>query len=223
MDRERDRKYAYVLTVIDTFTIYVLGWTVAMSITKRQVKALREFIIVSHPQSHQMLHKKVRIEIRNDNDPRFSAKAILSLLSEKHLCQTFTHPYTPEENGHIESYHNTLGKMLDRNHFWEIKELENALERFVIKYNEVRIHSSWAHLTPHILWQKWKLGNIERKIKDGYKVIFKLKIPRYNLNQISGNGNLSAVSCLKLRGSIPRKIEIGTESRAMNCSKQTSV
>jgi len=40
------------------------------------------------------------------------------------LDQVFTHPYTPQENGHIESFHAILGRSLDRYSFNTIEDLD---------------------------------------------------------------------------------------------------
>ena len=53
------------------------------------------------------------IEVRNDNDPRFSAKMVQEFFLKNHLNQVFTQPYTPQENGHIESFHAILGRSLE--------------------------------------------------------------------------------------------------------------
>jgi transposase InsO family protein len=39
-----------------------------------------------------------------------SAKLIQEFFKENYLNQVFTHPYTPQENGHIESFHAILAK-----------------------------------------------------------------------------------------------------------------
>jgi transposase InsO family protein len=70
------------------------------------------------------------INIRNDNDSRFSAKLIQEFFKENYLNQVFTHPYTPQENGHIESFHAILAKKLRLLIFWSIDELEEVLTLF---------------------------------------------------------------------------------------------
>jgi transposase InsO family protein len=45
------------------------------------------------------LERGINIEVRNDNDSRFSAKLIQEFFKENYLNQVFTHPYTPQENG----------------------------------------------------------------------------------------------------------------------------
>lgn len=49
--------------------------------------------------------EKLAILKENDNDSRFAAKTVQDYFHENHINQVFTHPYTPQENGHIEFYH----------------------------------------------------------------------------------------------------------------------
>lgn len=91
--------YGFILTIIDCFTCMVLHWQVAYSITQSQVIDAWEDVIVNYLQPHQMMNKKITIEIRNDNDSRFAAHSVQKYLAENGLNQVFTHPYTPEENG----------------------------------------------------------------------------------------------------------------------------
>lgn len=107
---EEYKMHCYVLTTIDTFTRIVLHWMVAYSIKKQDVKRAWEHIIINHLQPNNCLERGINIEVRNDNDSRFSAKLIQEFFKENYLNQVFTHPYTPQENGHIESFHAILAK-----------------------------------------------------------------------------------------------------------------
>jgi len=109
---EEFKRHAYVLSVIDTFTRVLLHGYVGYSIKKEDVKKVWGHVIVNHLQPHDCLNKKINIEVRNDNDSRFSAKEIQAYFKENHLNQVFTHPYTPQENGHIESFHSILSKKI---------------------------------------------------------------------------------------------------------------
>jgi len=184
---EKDKRYALILTVIDTFTRMVLAWHVAYSIKKHCVKKIWEQVIVDHLQTNNMLNKKVDVEIRNDNDKRFSAKMVQDFFKENYLNQVFTHPYTPQENGHVESFHAILGKSLRQKIFYTLDQLEQHLTLFYEKYNNERIHSSIAMLPPRTFWNVWDKGMVERKINSKNKVKFKLLIPATN---ISGNRSL---------------------------------
>jgi putative transposase len=65
---------------------------------------------------------------------------------------------TPEQNGHIESFHKTLKKeYIWSNDFQNYQEAESAIKDAFIDYNQNRIHSSLRYLTPYEFISKWKL------------------------------------------------------------------
>lgn len=70
---EEYKRHCYVLTTIDTFTRIVLHWMVSYSIKKEDVKRAWEHIIINHLQPNDCLKRPINIEVRNDNDSRFSA------------------------------------------------------------------------------------------------------------------------------------------------------
>lgn len=185
------QRYAYILTIIDCFTRNVLHWQVAYSIKKSQVITAWQQVIINYLQPHQMLNKQLTIEVHNDNDSRFVAREVQQYMAENYLNQVFTHPYTPQENGHIESFHAILGKSLSRKNFSTIVDLESHLHNFYYIYNNVRLHGSLDHLTPVMFWNLWKDGLIESTSRKGKPLKNRLKVPHY---QLSGNGSLRAAS-----------------------------
>jgi transposase InsO family protein len=187
------QQYAYILTIIDCFTRKVLHWQVAYSIKKEQVISAWQYVIVNYLQPYQMLEKKLTIEVRNDNDSRFWAKQVQQYMAENHLNQMFTHPYTPEENGHIESFHAILGRSLGRKTFYTIIDLEAHLKNFYHIYNHVRLHGSLDHLSPVAFWNLWQEGLIESLERKNKPMKHSLKVPHY---QLSGNGSLREASGL---------------------------
>ena len=186
------RRHAYILTVIDTFTRVVLHWSLGYHMKKAQIKQAWEQVIIEHLQPADQLSKGVHVELRNDNGPQFGATQIRDFFQENYINQVFTHPYTPQENGHVESFHNILKNAIGKQAFWSLTELEERLEVFYDKYNNKRLHASIAYLWPMKFWQLWNQGKIDRIEKGKNKVKFNLNIP-YQL--ISGNGNLREVSC----------------------------
>lgn len=186
-------RYAFILTILDCFTRKVLYWTVGYSIKQAQIKQAWEEVIVNYLQPHEMLSKGITVEVRNDNDTRFAAKSVQEYFKENYIHQVFTHPYTPQENGHIESFHSILGRSLEKKDFLRINDLTNHLQRFYEVYNTIRLHGSLDHLCPKMFWKLWKQGLIDSyKTKTGL-LKHRLTIPHY---QISGNGNLREVSSL---------------------------
>lgn len=181
------QRYAYILTILDCFTRMALHWQVGYSIKQRQVIGAWEDVIVNYLQPHQMLDKKIIIETRNDNDSRFAAQSVQLYLKENGLNQVFTHPYTPEENGHIESFHSILGRSLERKGpFRTIHEVEEHLCYFYDNYNTIRLHGSLDHLPPQRFWRLWEEGLIESLERKNKTRKHRLMIPHYEL---SGNEN----------------------------------
>ncbi len=155
---EQQRRHAFILTVIDTFTRVVLGRKTACSIKQHTVKELWCEIIENHLQPYDCIKRNIILEIRNDNDSRFIAASVQKFFKDNHICQVFTHPYTPQENGHIESFHAILSRKLKRYSFWYLQDLEECLVLFYEKYNNHRLHGSTLNLPPMVFWQCWEEG-----------------------------------------------------------------
>lgn len=187
------RKHCYILTIIDTFTRYVLNWQIGFTMKSQQVKQAWEEVIVNYLQEADLLKKRIHIEIRNDNGPQFAAKIIQDFFKENYLNQVFTHPYTPQENGHIESFHSILSRSIEKEAFWEIEDLEKRLEKFYNTYNNKRLHGSIANLTPKLFWELWDEQKISSKEIKNKTLKFYLTIP---YQQLPDNGNLREVPCL---------------------------
>jgi len=198
------RRYAYVLTILDVFTRVVLHWEEGFHMRQGQVQHAWRQVIIHWLELNEVLAWEVHIEIRNDNGPQFCAKKLRKFLKENYFVQTFTHPYTPQENGHIESFHAILSRALEGQYFEDLSELRSWLENFYQFYNYDRIHGSTVKLPPMTFWKQWKLGNIDRKVLDekGRKVRFLLTVPRQEIRKIqpTDNGSQREVSSLGLVG-----------------------
>lgn len=179
--------YAFILSIIDCFTRKILYWDAAYSIKHNQVIRAWESVIVNHLQANKTRSRDLTIEVRNDNDSRFYAEKVKDYLLENGLKQVFTHPYTPQENGHIESFHAILGRSLERKgYFSTLIDLTSHLEHFYNTYNQVRLHGSLDHLPPNLFWELWKEGKIETIKRKNKSSKHRLIIPHY---QLSGNVN----------------------------------
>jgi len=171
------RRYAYVLTVIDTFSRYVLHWDVGYSMKGSQVKALWEYIIANYLQKHKSGLNSLDIEVRSDNGSQFSSNEVVMFFEQNELTRVFTHPYTPEENGHVESFHKTIGKSLSKDSFMELSDLENRLSTFYLAYNNKRAHGSTLGLPPSIFWALYDEDAIEvLRNEEKRSLKFKLKV-----------------------------------------------
>lgn len=214
------RSHAYILTIIDTFTRFVLNWQAGYWMKSAQVKQAWEHIIINHLQPADMLNKGIHIEIRNDNGPQFGAKIIQEFFAQNYINQVFTHPFTPQENGHVESFHKILSECLDNQSFWNMEQLYSKLTVFYEKYNNVRLHSSIASLTPALFWEAWNKNLIIRNLNEKTKKVkFMLKIP---YQQLSGNENLREVPCLIKSGLLVRG-DLFQEANGPDSLQQPSV
>lgn len=184
---EQYRKDAYILTVLDTFTRTALYRYEGYSVTQHEVKAAWEYIIVNILQPMDLLKKQLTVEIRNDNGPQFVAKMVQEFFAANQLNQVFTHAYTPQENGHIESFHAILSEHLERFSFYTLEQLTANLDDFYAKYNCIRLHGSIACLPPLLFWNLYNQGHVKSSFTSKNRRVFKIDIPYWNL---SGNDNL---------------------------------
>lgn len=209
---ESVQKHAYTLTLIDTYTRVVLHRITKHSIKKHDVKLFWDYVIEQYLQAYDCLKNKIDIEIRNDNDKRFSAGLIRDYFKENYLNQVFTHPYTPQENGHIESFHNILGRHLKPYLFWDLQELEENLDLFYEKYNNRRLHSSTADLPPQTFWILHEKNLIEKTVDEHRrKIKFKLKIPYHQVAKYTGNNEPKGSSLPQNKKMKREKKRVGAE------------
>lgn len=215
----RDRRHAYILTVIDTFSRQVLLWQLGFTMQSTQVRQAWERIIEEHLQPADMLNKHIHVEVRNDNGPQFASKQVQDFFKENYLGQVFTHPYTPQENGHVESFHSILSSSLSSQVFWDIDQLNERLTLFYETYNNTRLHASIANLPPRTFTELWHKGLIERRVVKKNKVKFLLKI-RYQ--QLSGNENLREAPCLN-PAAFDTQLDLSSEAIGPETLQQPSV
>ena len=180
------RRYAFILTVIDTFTRYVLHWTVGYTMKHAQVRQVWEYIIAEYLQGYRQVDSAIDIELRTDNGKQFCARKIMEFFEENYIDQVFTHPYTPEENGHVESFHKTLEKSLEKDQFTSLAMLEKRLEKFYQTYNNDRPHSGTREIPPGIFWALYDQDQIEVIQQEKRIIRFQLKVAIQDILTLPG-------------------------------------
>lgn len=151
-------KNAYLLSVIDVHTRRILKDDFAFNIKQNQVIELLSelFKNYDYPQN---------VVIRSDNGSQFIAKKVREYLGLIGVQQEFTHIATPEENAHIEAYHGILKKeVFKRFDYQYFGEIEQILKRFVIFYNNRRLHGLLGRITPMEKWNADKHKIIMKKL-----------------------------------------------------------
>ena len=80
------------------------------------------------------------------------------------VSQEFTHVATPEGNAHIEAYHGILKKeIFTRLDYRTFGQIERILKRYVVFYNNERLHGLLGRITPMDKWNVDKQPILFRK------------------------------------------------------------
>ena len=149
-------KNAYLLSVIDVHTRKILKDYFSFNIKQKHVIDLLSEVFSDYQYPDDIV-------IRSDNGSQFIAKSVREYLGVIGVQQEFTHVATPEENAHIEAYHGILKKeVFTRVDYRTFGEIEQILKRYVVFYNNTRLHGLLGHITPMEKWDKEK-GRILRK------------------------------------------------------------
>jgi len=176
----KERCQAYTLTVIDTFTREVLGRYTDCSIRSVDVIRLWEQIIHEHLEPAGRAWSQIALIIISDNGPQFIAEIIRKFFDDNGIEQQFTHPYTPEENGYIESFHSSMSSSVEREHF-NLKELKARLDVFYKNYNQHRTHTSTKGLPPLIFRAAWENDLVITCYEKKKPLKIKLRYPLYEI------------------------------------------
>ena len=150
-------KNAYLLSVIDVHTRKILKDYFSFTVKQKQVIELLSALFedYDYPES---------VVIRSDNGSQFIAIKVREYLEMIGVDQEFTHVATPEENAHVEAYHGILKKEVFRRFDYRtFGEIEQILKRYVVFYNNVRLHGLLGRITPMEKWNKDECLIIKRK------------------------------------------------------------
>jgi transposase InsO family protein len=176
----KERRQAYTLTIIDTFTRQALGKYTGCSIKAGEVKLLIEQLIENHLEPAGRAWSEIEVIITNDNGPQFIADLLKDFLERNGIKQLFTHPYTPEENGYIESFHATMSAAVEREHI-NLEALRERLEIFYKNYNENRPHTATKGLPPNLFKRAWENDLVITCIVPKQGVKMRLRCPLYQI------------------------------------------
>jgi transposase InsO family protein len=138
--RTRDGRAFRMLNVIDEFTRECLAIEVARRLTSDDVLERLSDLFV---------RRGVPEHIRSDNGPEFTAKAVRDWLGRVGVGTLYIEPGSPWENGYVESFNGKLSdELLDGEVFDTLLEAKVLIERWRVRYNTVRPHSSLGYRPP---------------------------------------------------------------------------
>ena len=111
------------------------------------------------------------LTLRTDNGPQYISKEFNNYLKTINIKHEYIEKETPEENGDIESFHNSI----KTDYIW-INEINNfndgkiIIENAFNDYNNTRPHSTLDYYPPLKFLEKW---NYDSSFREYYRVFLK--------------------------------------------------
>lgn|SRR5690606_5601024 len=161
------KRHAYLITMLDVFSRTALVWELNRTMKAKDAvrlvgKLINEWLFPMHLDPH-----KLSVKIRTDNGSQFIAKTFKDSLQEARISNEYIRPATPQQNAHIESFHNTLSRLVCGKYYFEdIQNAQEVLERFFYTYNNKRIMKSILNMTPIEFLKTWFEGKIGCEVKN---------------------------------------------------------
>lgn len=144
--------WGYLFNVFDVFTREWVAYCFDLSAVKENAIISVENALVSHGDV-----VPGQLAIRADNGSQYTSNAFQKSMSVLGLKLEHIAVNTPEQNGHIESFHKSLKKeyvwTMD---FQDYQQAEAAIKEAFLDYNQHRIHSALGYLTPYEFVAKCK-------------------------------------------------------------------
>lgn len=143
--------WAYCFTVLDVFTREWAGYT--LSTTAKSSVAVEALLdaLHRHPDADP------KLIIRSDHGSQYTSKEFNASIKTLKLKHEYIWYNTPQQNGHLESFH---GK-LKFEYVWpadpeSFQEIEEIIRGAFIDYNQRRLHSAIGYVPPAEFAAKWR-------------------------------------------------------------------
>ena len=135
--------WAYLFNVEDVVSREWVGYVFDTSSTKENAILSVEKALIKHPEARD-------VRLRTDRGSQYGSEAFKGSMKILGVRQEFIAINTPEQNGHLESFHKTLKReYVWAKDFQTFQEASEAIQEAYIDYNQHRIHSALGYLTPH--------------------------------------------------------------------------
>ncbi len=135
--------WCYCFNVIDVFTrkwvAYVFDTTAKL---EGAIQSIVDAVAEAAPDC-------TCLRIRTDNGVQYTSRRFRDTLKRLGIQHELIAYKTPEQNGHVESFHKTLKKeYLWRHEFASFQEAQAVIDEAFEDYNKHRIHSALGYVTP---------------------------------------------------------------------------
>ena len=146
--------WGYCFNVIDVFTRQWLAFVLASRATRREA-----IMSVTNAVAAASLELP-GLTLRVDNGSQYTSREFRSSVAALGITIEYIYVNTPEQNGHIESFHRTLKKeYVWPREFADIQEAREAMLAAFEDYNHRRIHSAPRYLTPSEFAGQYRQGS----------------------------------------------------------------
>ena len=134
--------FFYLCSLLDGASRAIVHWDIRPAMTELDVECIIERAREKFPGQ--------RPRIISDNGPQFVAKDFKEFIRVTGMSHVRIAPYYPQSNGKIERWHKTLKTDAIRPAApASLDEARRVVERFVERYNGVRLHSAIGYITPN--------------------------------------------------------------------------
>ena len=147
--------FYYLCSVLDGYSRYIVHSEMGKSMTEAEVELILQRAKEKYPNA--------KPRIITDNGPQFIAKDFKEFIRQAGMTHVKTSPYYPQSNGKIERWHKSF-----KTEGWRPglagneEEAEALKEKYVVHYNETRLHSAIGYVTPkdklegreHEIWKR---------------------------------------------------------------------
>ena len=138
--------FYYLITVMDDFSRYILGWELKRDMTANSLIDVVQQAVDTTGMNEVTV--KDRTSLLSDNGSGYVSQAFgdyLRLVGIKHILAS---PFHPQTNGKIERYHRTIKGEINLVPYDMPGELREAIKAFIEYYNYQRYHEALGNVTP---------------------------------------------------------------------------
>jgi len=137
-------RWCYLFNVIDTFSREWIAYV--FDTLARKENAIQAVVraLGKHPEATG------KVILRCDNGPQYISDAFQDSMKALGINLDFIAYSTPEQNGHVESFHGRFKKeYVWTQEFNSFQDAEKAISEAFIDYNQRRPHSALGYLSPY--------------------------------------------------------------------------
>jgi len=148
----------FLLDIIDTYTLEIVGYKVGFSITSKEV--------VKTVLKALTLRKVAKgLTIRTDNGPQFKSREFQEFCTKQGIFHERIPIKSPERNPNIERFHRTFKEEFVNLHdFNNYKAFFEGTDKYMEFYNNERPHESLKYLTPGAFYEEFQRNNASRGV-----------------------------------------------------------